>query len=135
MSHNYERKQGVNRRGHRCEEILQEAIKIIQAGEIKKREARPYYGLSVRTLCHGIETATFKKIGLGPQVSLGQANDKRLVKHIQRLGAETNKQTVRHVAYNFAQTLSVKSHTSSLSRNGGLCLAYFNPTTKSERFH
>jgi hypothetical protein len=58
----------------------------------------------VRTLRCWIASANF----LGPKGVLGQANEKRLLKHIHRFvaaGLAPNKQTVRELAYQLAPRL------------------------------
>jgi hypothetical protein len=100
----YHHKEGVNRRDQRSEETLLEAAQRIQAGEIGKREAERYCGVPVRNLCRRIVTAKFKRTIHGPQGALGQANEKRLFKHIQRLG--TARFQLRKT-YGFAQELGV----------------------------
>lgn len=92
------------------EEALKEAIARVKAGDIGKREAEKYYGIPARTICRRIEKDDCKKKGLGPEGTLGAENEKRLVRHIQNLssvGFAPDRQTVRVLAYKFAEKLNI----------------------------
>lgn len=109
MPTEYKRKPGSTR-GNWSEQSLKEAITRIEAGEIGVNEAARYYGIPSRTLRRRKMSGNHNKLPLGPQGVLGIGNEKRMVRHIQRLeqsGFAPNRDTVRSLAYKFGEELGL----------------------------
>lgn len=108
----YQRKNSDTPRRQWTQENLIQAIDRINSGEMGINEAARTYGIPSRTLRRrrrsGIVTT---ELPLGPQGIFGIENEKRLVRHIQRLekaGFAPDRETIRSLAYQFAEKLQLK---------------------------
>lgn len=112
MPRKYKRKCNcIHQRGQWTTENLHEALRRLDAGEIGVNEASRIYGIPSRTLRRRRQTGIYSHLPQGPQGVLGIDNEKRLVKHVQRLeaaGFAPNRSTIRTLAFQFAEKLGVK---------------------------
>ncbi|XP_054706771.1 uncharacterized protein LOC129216581 [Uloborus diversus] len=119
----YKRKKTGAARGTWTEDNLKEALMRLEAGEIGVNEAARYYGIPSRTLRRRRKTGNnIKTSSLGPQGVFGVENEKRLVKHIQRLekcGFAPDKETIRTLAFQFAEKLGLNHRFNLESRMAG----------------
>ncbi|CAH1993785.1 unnamed protein product [Acanthoscelides obtectus] len=90
---------------------------------MSKREAHRRFHFTPKSLKRRMASGNLEKGSPGPEGVFGNTNEKRLVVHTQRLAAAgfaPNKNTVRRLAYNFAEKLKLKqkfSHNSGLTFN------------------
>ncbi|XP_054723359.1 zinc finger protein 177-like [Uloborus diversus] len=119
----YKRKKTGAARETWTEDNLKEALRRLEAGEIGVNEAARYYGIPSRTLRRRRKTGNnIKTSSLGPQGVFGVENEKRLVKHIQRLekcGFAPDKDTIRTLAFQFAEKLGLNHRFNLESRMAG----------------
>lgn len=111
MPTRYKRKQTTKPRKRWREEHLVAAIQAINSGEIGINEASRTFGVPSRTIRRRRTTGITKDLPLGPEGCLGSANEKRLVKHIQKLekcGFAPDREAIRCLAYQFAEKLKIK---------------------------
>ncbi|KAJ8938963.1 hypothetical protein NQ318_019419 [Aromia moschata] len=108
MPRKYKRSVTAPSRAAWSEEQLREAIEKVSTNKISAREAHRRYG---------VPQNAEPKNNLFLRV-LGKDNEKRLVAHIQRLSAAgfaPDRQTVRTLAYKFAEKLHIQ-HTFSAEK-------------------
>ncbi|KAK9703522.1 hypothetical protein QE152_g29310 [Popillia japonica] len=76
-------------------------------------EASRVFKIPSRTLRRRIASGNHQKVSGGKLPALGIENEKRLVRHIQKLekaGFAPNRTTVRTLAYQFAEKLGLEKH-------------------------
>ncbi|XP_067011045.2 uncharacterized protein [Anabrus simplex] len=106
----YKKRKGAKQRGQWSTTDLLEAVNKIKKGKISIREAERRYGVPERTIRRRMTTGNMGRPTLGPEGVFGEENEKRLVTHIQKLcsaGFAPDKQTVRRLAYQFAEKLKL----------------------------
>ncbi|KAJ8934493.1 hypothetical protein NQ318_012469 [Aromia moschata] len=106
MPRKYVRKLSAAPRAQWTEEDLGNAITHVTNKSMGVNEASRVFKIPSRTLRRRISSGNHKKISCGKLPALGIDNEKRLVKHIQKLehaGFAPNRLTVRRLAYQFAQ--------------------------------
>lgn len=97
-------------RGNWTEENLLAAIQSVQKGELGTNLAARTYGIPPRTLRRRLKLKNSKKGRMGPDSSLGAANEKKLVGHILKLqscGFAPRHLDLREMAYRFAVALNI----------------------------
>ncbi|CAG9765944.1 unnamed protein product [Ceutorhynchus assimilis] len=120
MPTQYKRKLGGKPRRQWRQEDLEEALRCLTSGEMGVNEASRAYGIPSRTLRRRRIQRNRSDLPLGPQAVLGTENEKRLVKHIQRLekaGFAPDRETIRALAFQFAEKLEI---THRFNRETGL---------------
>lgn len=111
MPTRYKRKQTAKPRKQWREEHLVAAIRAINSGEMGVNEASATFGVPSRTLRRRKKSGITRDLPLGPEGCLGTANEKRLVKHVQKLekcGFALDRESLRFLAYQFAEKLKIK---------------------------
>ncbi|KAJ8938481.1 hypothetical protein NQ318_007117 [Aromia moschata] len=121
MPRKYVRKLSAAPRAQWTEKDLGNAITHVTNKSMGVNEASRVFNIPSRTLRRRISSGNHKKISCGKLPALGIDNEKRLVKHIQKLqhaGFAPNRLTVRRLAYQFVQKLGLeKSFESNSNAN------------------
>lgn len=112
MPTEYRRKSGANPRIRQWRpEDLEQALRSLNSGEMGVNEASRTYDIPSRTLRRRRHQGDRPiDLPLGPQGILGIENEKRLVRHIQKLekaGFAPDRDTIRALAFQFAEKLGV----------------------------
>lgn len=111
MPTRYTRKVNAPPRRQWTQENLEIALGRLNQGEIGVNEAARIYGIPSRTLRRRRRTGVIAELPLGPLGILGVENEKRLVKHIQKMenaGFPIDRETLRSLAFQFAEILGIQ---------------------------
>ncbi|XP_071051794.1 uncharacterized protein [Onthophagus taurus] len=109
MPTKYNRK-GTSKRGDWSEESLVNAVKAIKQNEIGVNAAAKAFGIPKTTLKRRLKSNNFSKGSMGKPSLLGTENEKKIVAHIKKLqshGFTPTRDSVRYMAYYFAESLKL----------------------------
>lgn len=122
MPTKYTRKVTALPRRQWTQEHLETALGRLNKGEIGVNEAARIYGIPSRTLRRRRRTGIIAELPLGPQSLLGVENEKRLVKHIQKMekaGFAMDREALRSLAFQFAELLGIQHRFNRETRMAG----------------
>lgn len=105
MPARYTRKIAAPPRRHGTQENLKITLSRLNKGDIGVYETARIYRILFRTLRRGRSTVVIAELPLGPQSLLGVENEKRLVRHIQKM--EQKRPDLRWIEKSFDHWVSL----------------------------
>lgn len=121
MPTEYKRK-GSTKRGEWTIEQLSAAVAAIDRGDMGIREAGREFGISEGTLRRRRKSRDLQTKKLGPSSTLGTENEAKIVAHIKKLqkhGFAPTRTSVRSMAFELAETLTISHKFNKESRKAG----------------